>query len=96
MLALYMYKTEDGRYLASMDTKDDAGTPMLGAVIPGEDGNYYNHLHIFVQKEKAKFKLGAEGWLEWVVTEGLPLGHIRIEEDFEFDPKTVKIVELKE
>jgi hypothetical protein len=98
-MKLYLYKTNDGRYLADMEAHWSK-IPVIGAVNPETDGNYFKELHVCAIKENPKrpgiFPIGMKEWWEWFTKEALPKGYYIISDEFEFDPKKVKIVEFVE
>ena len=95
-MKLYAYKTKDGRYLAEMEPCGFSKRPIIGAVDPATDGNYYKELCIDAIKNPSKFVLGAVGWLKWLREDGLPRGYVVMSDDFDFDPKEVKVVTFSE
>ncbi len=88
MSELFLYKTEDERYLAYMD---NYGDPLIyvGAVELGKDGNYYRNLIVSASE------LAAKRWLDWAKEQALINGWLVIEEDFPFDPYSITIVTFK-
>lgn len=90
-----MYKTPDGRYLAEM--KPMVGEcPIFGAVNPITDGNYFTRLEVSANWIPLQYTMGMEGWLNWFINDALPNKWVQIDEQFSFDPKTLKVVELVE
>lgn len=100
-MKLYAYKTKDGRYLAEMSECHEHRIPVFGAVNPLTDGNYYRELCISairnsVNRNGHTLMLGATGWIKWLREEAIPNGYAAISEEYDFDPKEVKVVTFSE
>lgn len=75
----------DGRILAFMD-EGGQEFEYVGAVWPGEDGNYYREL--IIAHAKGNVNNSPEDWVKWLqqqVEGDNPVYHMSEEEDFQFD-----------
>ncbi len=94
-VSLYVIVTPWGRLIAEMNESQESNS-VFGAVMPELDGNYYKEIVVSGIREERKYILGVEGWLRYLTEEAIPQKRIKISEDFPFDPRTLKIIELKE
>ena len=87
-LSLYVFKTSDNLFLA--DIKSSANKEnVIGAIVPSDDGNYYDHIIIAPQRSSAA------NWLNWL-DDAVKQSWVKISEEFSFDVSNVKVIELQE
>ena len=64
---------------------------IIGAFIPGAEGNYYKEILIGFREENAGYSMGFQSWWTWV-KESIAKGDTLIDDEFGFDPNEVRII----
>lgn len=93
-MRFYFYKFIDDEgveyLLAEMPSINDK--LVIGAIVPGIDGNYYDNICIATYlDENVDKRVSAKEWLSYI-KEDIKKGTVRIDERFPFDIEKVAIV----
>jgi len=67
---------------------------IIGAFIPGRDGNYYKQIFVgFVGEKELQFTPGLATWWEWM-EESIEKEETLIDEEYSFDPNEVRVISV--
>lgn len=92
-MKVYYLAYGNDRLIFESQTKDlERNRRVLGAFVPGTDGNYYQQVIVgFVGEGERQFTPGMEAWWRWC-KESIEQGDTLIDDEFPFDPEEVRII----
>ena len=95
MKAYFLAYGSDCLLCESENSNPEEKRRIIGAFIPGTDGNYYQQVLVgFVGEGELQYTMGLLSWWEWCKG-SIERGETLIDEEFSFDPGEVRVVEAE-
>jgi len=91
---VYFLAYGEDRLLCESETCSDPAEKrrIIGAFLPGEDGNYYKQVIVgFTGEDERQYTLGMPAWWKWCKG-SIERGETLIDDEFSFDPDDVRVV----